>query len=205
MEVSGPLRAPAPLPLGTTPVPIKQEAEWISGLVWTFTRTVRCTGTRTTDHPACSLVSLTTTHSRPAIVATISTEAVLRIVTNRLAPRSASSSAVYCLRLCACVPLARVVDAQLFCCPLKWCKVRTLRCGHIAERCDERALLCPQDVSWTWWAPCCSSGGPTNAACSHWLLEDLYSTLTNRIIVSIREAVGTILSFLCGDSSGAGW
>jgi hypothetical protein len=102
----------------------------------TFRRTVRCTGIRTTDHPACSLVSKTTTLSGPARVATITTEPVGRIVTNRLAPRSASSSAVYCLRVRACMPLARVVDAELFFCPLKWCKVRTQRCGHIAERCE---------------------------------------------------------------------
>jgi hypothetical protein len=96
----------------------------------------RCTGIRTTDHPACSLVSITTALSTPARVATTTTEPVRRIVTNRLAPRSASSFTLYCLRVRACVPLVRVVDAKLFFCPLKWCKVRTLRCGHIAERCE---------------------------------------------------------------------
>lgn len=40
MEMSGQLHVPAILPLGTTPVPIEWETEWIRGLVWTFRRTL---------------------------------------------------------------------------------------------------------------------------------------------------------------------
>ena len=39
---------------------------------------------------------------------------------------------------------------------------------------------------------------------ARWLLEELYSMLTHVIVVCSREAAGPVLSFLHGDSSGAG-